>query len=221
MTYTEKMTNTPLRPELEALPERMRELPIDKRGYPVPWFVAWNNGEPEFRAMDGEKWRTAIKYRRCWVCGGGLGAHLVFTIGPMCGINRTTAEPPSHLECARWSARNCPFLTQREIKRREDDDINAKCPVAGISIRRNPGVALLWITRKYHLFPDGKGMYLIRIGEPDSLEWFSHGRIATRAEIEASVESGFPILMDMAIKHGGVDELLEQKKRFEALYPPA
>jgi hypothetical protein len=34
-----------------------------------------------------------------------------FVVGPMCGINRNSAEPPSHKECAQWSARNCPFLS--------------------------------------------------------------------------------------------------------------
>lgn len=56
-----------VRPELEALPERMRSLPLDHRGYPVPWFVAWIEGKPEFRAMDADKFRRAIREKRCWV----------------------------------------------------------------------------------------------------------------------------------------------------------
>jgi hypothetical protein len=47
-----------LKPTLESLPVRLQGLPIDERGYPVPWFVAWENGKPEFRAMDPLKfWR--------------------------------------------------------------------------------------------------------------------------------------------------------------------
>ena len=41
-----------LRAELEALPARLHFLPVDERGYPVPWFVAWRDGKPEFRAME-------------------------------------------------------------------------------------------------------------------------------------------------------------------------
>jgi hypothetical protein len=43
-----------LRPELTELPLRMRGLPLDERGYPVPWFVAWIDGKPEFRCRYGE-----------------------------------------------------------------------------------------------------------------------------------------------------------------------
>ena len=99
-------TSTPTyRPELnvDTMPDRIRRLPVF-RGYPVPWFVAWlENGEPEFRAMDRAKWSRAIKDGLCWVCGERLGAHRVFVIGPMCGVNKTTSEPPCHAECAEWS----------------------------------------------------------------------------------------------------------------------
>lgn len=98
------MNQTEIRPELEALPVRLRKLPVDARGYPVPWFVDWIEGPegrvPEFRAMDPRKWVRAVKERLCWVCGEALGRWLVFPIGPMCAITRTTAEPPSHLDCA-------------------------------------------------------------------------------------------------------------------------
>src|SRR5215472_4103629 len=30
-----------IRPELPELPRTMQDLPRDKRGYPVPWFVDW------------------------------------------------------------------------------------------------------------------------------------------------------------------------------------
>lgn len=102
------------------LPERMADLPVDDRGYPVPWFVAWHDGKPEFRAMDPAKFARAIKEKRCWVCGERLGVNLCFVAGPMCGINRTSSEPPSHLMCARWSAQNCPFLSNPRMVRRED-----------------------------------------------------------------------------------------------------
>lgn len=58
-----------MRPELEKLPERMRNLPVDGRGYPVPFFVAWKDGKPEFRAMDNLKFFDCMNRRLCWVCG--------------------------------------------------------------------------------------------------------------------------------------------------------
>src|SRR6267154_1896953 len=100
-------------------PKRSAELPRDERGYPVPWFVEWIDGKPDFRVMDSDKLVEAIKYKRCWVCGGPLGHYKVFTIGPMCMVNRTSAEPPSHRDCAEFSVRNCPFLTTPDMHRRE------------------------------------------------------------------------------------------------------
>jgi len=217
-------TITRIRPDLEPLPIRMRGLAIDDRGYPVPWFVAWHDGKPEFRAADASKLRLAIRDRLCWVCGHSLGVHMTFVIGPMCGINRTSAEPPSHLECARWSARNCPFLSNAARKRREDEVVNIENfqrDSAGLAIARNPGVTLLWTTKGYRPFGDGAGKILIRIGEPESIEFFKDGRQATRAEIDESVRTGLPILADAA-KSEGEDAEAELERyiaRFNSLLP--
>lgn len=213
------ITGTKLRPELEALPARMQHLPVDKRGYVVPWFVDWINGEPEFRAMNQAKWVKAINFRLCWVCGGKLGRFTTFVAGPMCGINRTSAEPPSHLECAQWSARNCPFLNNPEMVRRPDDNINFQ-NVAGFSINRNPGVSMLWTTKEYSVFQDHKGKHLITFGEPESVEWYACGRAATRAEVQHSIETGLPALVALASREkDGLKYLTEARTKFEKYLP--
>jgi len=209
--------------DFETMPPRMRDLPLDERGYPVPWFVAWVDGKPEFRAMDRHKFVTAIREKRCWVCGERLGINVCFVAGPMCGINRTSSEPPSHLECARWSAKNCPFLSNPRMVRREDEEINnarLREDAAGFAITRNPGVAMLWITRQFEVFKDGKGGLFIQMGEPDSVEWWACGREATRAEVTASIDSGLPNLEAMArLENGGLEFLESSKKRFEKWIP--
>lgn len=218
-----------LRPELGELPMKMRDLPLDDRGYPVPWFVDWVDGKPEFRAMDPGKWRRAVKDGLCWVCGIPLGRHRVFVIGPMCAVNRTTSEPPCHLECAVWSAINCPFLSRPKMVRREDEAINNAMhgtSSAGLAITRNPGVALLWVTHRggYALYRPGVGGgtgYLFELEAPDRVLWYSEGREATRAEVEASIDSGLEILRETA-RLDGPDALaaLEQyHQRAIALYP--
>ena len=209
--------------ELEALPDRMHDLAVDERGYPVPWFVDWIDGKPEFRAMDGRKLVRAIREKLCWVCGGKLGVHVCFVAGPMCGINRTSAEPPSHLECGQWSARNCPFLNNPRMVRREDETVNNDAfreSAAGCAITRNPGVVMLWITRQFEVFRDSKNRPLIQMGEPERVEWFACGRPATRAEVMASIESGLPNLEALACQEKGGMEALERfKKRFERWIP--
>jgi hypothetical protein len=203
----------------EPLPVRMQHLPVDERGYVVPWFVDWLDGKPEFRAMDPNKFVRAIKQRRCWVCGERLGVNMCFVAGPMCGINRTSSEPPSHLECARWSARNCPFLANPRMVRREDETTDAGI-VAGFGIKRNPGVVMLWITRGYEIFTDGRGQHLIQMGTPETVEWWCEGRAATRGEVVQSIEEGLPNLEAMArLEKGGLEYLTKSRERFEPWLP--
>ena len=213
-----------LRPELDPLPRQMEHLPVDPdRGYVVPWFVDWINGKPEFRAMDGRKYVRAIREKLCWVCGEKLKGVYCFTAGPMCGINRTSAEPPSHIDCARWSARNCPFLSNPNMVRREDGLIdNAKCRehAPGLMITRNPGVTMLWFTREYEVFNDGKGNPLLQMGRPSGVEWFCHGRPATREEVEESIANGIGALEAMArTEPGGMEELRKAQQRFQKYLP--
>jgi len=184
------------KPELPPLPERMRLLPLDKRGYPVPWFVMWANDEPNFQTADGEKVVRAIKESRCWICGGILGANKVFVSGPMCGVSRVSGEPPSHFECAEYAVRACPFMVYPKLQRNEEKVLEGAYEV-GNMIKRNPGVALLWYTRTYRVIPQRTGV-LFAMGKPDKIAWFAHGRPATRREVEASVMEGFPELKSLA-----------------------
>ena len=211
-----------IRPELEPLPARMQSVPVDERGYPVPWFVDWVDGRPEFRSMDPAKFKAAIQKKLCWVCGERLGVNVCFVAGPMCGINRTSAEPPSHLDCARWSARNCPFLSNPRMVRREDDLVdNQKMreSSAGFAITRNPGVVMLWITRQFEVIRVDNG-YLLQMGEPESVEWWAESKPATRSQVEASIESGLPNLEALArTEKGGLEFLAQARKRFERWLP--
>ena len=171
--------------------------------------------------MDLKKWLRAVNEKLCWVCGERLGRYATFVAGPMCGINRTSSEPPSHRECAQWSARNCPFLNNSQAIRRIDERIGADMShVAGIALTRNPGVTMLWTTTTWSVFPDGKGRYLLTFGDPTSVEWYAEGKPATREQVLASVDSGLPALAAVAqTQSGAMAHLLECKARFEKFYP--
>jgi hypothetical protein len=184
------------------IPRRIAKLPRNDAGYPVPWFVAWFDGAPDFRVMDEQKLGAAIKQRRCWVCGEKIaGPTVAFVIGPMCAVNRVSAEPPSHRNCAEFSARACPFLTNPKKRRRENNKPDEVVDPAGEMIGRNPGVALVWITRSWTLERVGRGV-LFRVGPPVRCLWIAEGREASRGEVLASIESGLPILRDMAEQDG-------------------
>ena len=208
-----------LEPEM---PARFRKLPISPDGYPVPRFVETVNGKPDFRVIDGHWMKRAVKDRLCWLCGEQLGRYLAFVIGPMCAINRVNSEPPSHLECARFAAKACPFMTQPNRKRNAHELPRNHTEAAGIPLARNPGAMLIWVTRWYTLMPTPNGT-LFKLGNPTSLEWYARGRTATREEIMASINSGIPILRKVA-EEDGPDAVIELQKQIEqgmALVPAA
>jgi hypothetical protein len=192
-------------PESE-IPGRIRTLPRDKHGYPVPWFVAWIDGKPDFRVIAPGRIQDALRTPQCWVCGVPFMRQedRAFTIGPMCAVNRVSAEPPSHRDCAVFSARFCPFLSVPQMTRRDKHKPSEAVNPAGIMITRNPGVALVWVTgyKSWTRRPDGRGGTLFDIGEPKQALWFARGRDATRDEVLDSIDSGLPILAEMAGQDG-------------------
>lgn len=197
------ITQSPTRPDLPPMPYRIASLPADPvRGYPVPWFVAWVDGKPEFRMADGEKLRRAVREKLCWVCGEKLGRNMAFLVGPMCAVNRISAEPPSHRDCAEYAVKACPFLSKPQMDRREND-LPEGGTCAGMMIRRNPGVSLIWMTREYTPIRDGNG-FLFRIGEPDELTLWREARKATAEEIRQSFDSGLPTLQKAAEAEGAL-----------------
>lgn len=210
------------RPELPPMPPRIARLRVDpKRGYPVPWFVAWIDGVPDFRVVDRGKREEAVTRRVCWICGEPLGAYKAFVIGPMCAINRTSSEPPCHRDCAIFAAQACPFLVRPHMRRRDNDLPGDVVTADGVGLQRNPGVALVWVTRSYGIFRDGRGGWLIEVGDPTDTLWFAEGRAATRDEVVASIDSGYPLLLEVAQAEGSgaVEALAAYRRRIEPLLP--
>jgi hypothetical protein len=187
--------------KVPEIPSRIAKLPKDHRGFPVPWFVTWIDGQPDFRIVTPSRIVDATRNKRCWICGEQLGRFMAFVIGPMCAINRVSGEPPSHRECAEFAARACPFLTQPRMKRNGKDLPCGHSDGPGIAIKRNPGVALVWVTKRYRPFQVDGGL-LFNVGVPVETLWFTEGRPATRDEVLASIESGIHLLREEAEKEG-------------------
>lgn len=196
------------------MPKRVARLPRDRRGFPVPWFVHWIDGEPDFRIIGPGKLTDACRASRCWVCGDSLGVHRVYVIGPMCVINRVTSEPASHRDCAEFAAKACPFLTKPRMRRNEKD-LPENRAIAGLHLDRNPGCMALYETPRAKPFRAGDG-YLFQLGEPTRVDWWAEGRTATRAEVLASIDSGYPILLDVARRLDGPESITELEKMRDA-----
>jgi hypothetical protein len=210
-----------LRLDIGTPPKFMQNLPIDGRGYCVPWFVQWIDGKPDFRVTSMDNLIAAIHEKRCWVCGKKLFGEMVFTIGPMCTLNRVSAEPPSHRECAQFSATACPFLTRPHMVRNESNRPE-NIRVVGEMVERNPGVTMLWYARRYEVFKVDGGI-LFRIGSPFRWEWYARGREATRAEVLESLNSGAALLREHADEEGegeGALEVLEENYANALRYVP-
>lgn len=201
-----------------TVPPRIAALPVDPRGYPVPYFVGEIDGKLDFRVIDPAKLIACVKFARCWICGQRLGAHRTFVVGPMCAVSGVSAEPPSHRDCAEFAARVCPFLVMPRAVRREAT-LPANLPeLPGHLIDRNPGVSLLWTTKSVRPFRVGEGL-LFRMGEAKEILAYREGRHATNAELRASFESGIAIMRATAETEGrhAVAMLDKQERHARAL----
>lgn len=203
---------------LPPMPSRIANLRRDERGYPVPYFVAWIDGKPDFRVVHPDTISRCVRRRLCWICGEPMKATATFVLGPMCMVNRTNAEPPSHLECARFAAIACPFLTKPKMKRNEHDLPEGHREMPGMPLKRNPGCCIVWQTERYSLFQAGNGM-LFDIGTPILVECYAEGRKATREEVLESISTGIPLLQKVAEEEGprAVRELERARRKAEAL----
>jgi len=104
------------------IPKLMEHLPIDDRGYPVPYFVPMVNGKPDFRFQDSRKKKICREWLKCSVCGNRLFAKSFwFITGPMGFHNATVSDEPMYEQCARYSLAVCPHLVFHKAERRTDD----------------------------------------------------------------------------------------------------
>jgi hypothetical protein len=204
---------TKLREGLPPLPRRLLHLPLDHRGYPIPWFVATlADGTRDFRVADGAKRLRAVNEKLCWLCGEPLGKFKCFVIGPMCVVNRNTSEPPSHRECAAYAVIACPFMTRPQAKYRmanlPSEDNKLSLPPQMLD--GNPGGAAIWITESFSPYqvPGTRNEWLIRLGDPIEVSWWVEGKLATREQVLACFSERLPLLEAIAHEHGE-DEVLK------------
>ena len=191
----------------------------------VPWFVTiWEDGKPEFRVVDPVRWNQAVHYRLCWICGEEITHRLyAFPIGPMCTINRVSADPACHLACSVYAAIHCPFLNDPDRVRRTDDltDYCEEKAQDWGAIMRNPGITAIWACKKFTVERGAGTKMLVRLGNPRRVLWYYKGAVATRSEVELSIASGIHLLSDLAEQEGplAIAALETQKARAKRYWP--
>jgi hypothetical protein len=201
------------------MPKRIKNLPTDDKGRTIPYFVFSRDGAPvDFRVFDHQKLIDCWRFKLCWVCGGGMGAYRAFTVGPMCCINRISAEPPAHYECAEYSVQVCPFLTTPSMVRREADLPEDATPIGSLMLPHNPGTSAIWITKRCYRLADGQGGFVFRMGDPERVEWWHQGAHATCAQVLEAIAIGLPRLQERAAEDGPRAEA-RLKRQHDALLP--
>lgn len=167
------------------MPETLRELERDRRGYPIPWFVARPaNGQIDFRVMDPDHLVMAVQDRLCWVCGKRHDKEVAFIGGPLSTAQGLYADPPAHIDCALFSVKVCPFLAIPTAKRRE-----AKLPEHTVTtgvIMKNPEVFGILITDAYRFV----GSNIIKANPPSAIHWYCEGKPASRVLVKAAIHAG-------------------------------
>jgi hypothetical protein len=76
----------------------------------------------------------------------------------------------------------------------------------GVFIQHNPTVSVVWTTLRFKLLRADGGV-LFSMGDPESVQWFTHGRNATRAEALSALEKGLPVLREIAEAEDAHNEL--------------
>lgn len=98
------------------VPPKMRLLPRDRRGYPVPWIVQRDlTGRPFFVLNDVEKTMACGRRKVCGICGRKLERDSWLVGGPGAAFHEHGAflDPPMHHACGRYALRVCPYIATR------------------------------------------------------------------------------------------------------------
>jgi hypothetical protein len=105
------------------VPWRMAHLPLDGRGYPIPYTVLVKDGRPHFTINVEERRLRCLASNLCPICGLRLLRGRWFVGGPLSAIHRDGAynDPPMHDECAHYALQVCPWLAAPSYSRRIED----------------------------------------------------------------------------------------------------
>lgn len=105
------------------IPDRMKHLERDHRGYPIPWTVFRDNdNKPQFTINDTIKVIRCKQEDLCAICGVKLLRGRWFIGGPMSALHPHGAyiDPPLHHECMQFAASTCPYLVSSKYTKRID-----------------------------------------------------------------------------------------------------
>lgn len=98
---------------MRDLPEKMKHLPKDKRGFPVPYIVLRDDaGNYHFQINDSRIVESCLKWKLCSICGKALHSDMWLIGGKLSAFHPNGAfnDPPIHYECGKFALEVCPYL---------------------------------------------------------------------------------------------------------------
>jgi hypothetical protein len=158
-----------------ALPDQLRALPRDRRGYPVFASVLPPGGVPEdgrvdFRVLNVATFLDLCARKCCGICGKRLARKLAFLGGPMCVQRRVFGDGPLHYACAQYARQVCPFLVNA-ARQYSTDEVVGHFRDPNV-IRTKPQRLVLFLTDDFLLLPapGGKPVCIVK---PGTAEWYT------------------------------------------------
>jgi hypothetical protein len=173
------------------IPERMKHLKVDPRGYAIPYGVVIDrDGVVHFSINDEVTRRRSIKRDLCSICGKTLLRGRWFVGGSLSAFHPAGAfiDPPMHYECSHYALQVCPYLSaphyareiglhKAEAKREALDDNLVLVDPTMIPGRPRDDTFVAICTTGQDIFDNGntkpKHPYL-------TIEFWKHGRLIER-----------------------------------------
>jgi hypothetical protein len=111
------------------IPDIMKDLPLDSRGYPIPANVLWMEGKPMFAVNDGAEELALYEEGRCSVSGVKLDegtARMITSPLNALSIPARIADIPIHIDALNYSMKVCPYLCLNRYYKGISDNKAAK-----------------------------------------------------------------------------------------------
>jgi len=175
-----------MKPNQVPIPDRMKHLPLDRRGYPILYGVYVDkSGKPHFTIND-ERARVMMRERDlCSVCGHKLFRGRWFAGGPGSAFHPEGCyiDMPMHDECVHYALMVCPYLALPNYAREIGENAAKKLTDEIIAIdetmipdRPAVFVAVMAIGQTYVGERMVSGQY-VRPNRPyRKIEYWQHGR---------------------------------------------
>lgn len=177
------------------IPYRMKHLPLDKRGYPIPVGV-WrdSNGTPHFTINEESRRITNLYRHLCPICGMMLFRGCWFVGGPGSAFHKMGCyiDPPMHKECMDYALQVCPYLAAPYYSKRIDARLVPKKDKEGRLFVDNtvdpnrPAVFVAVMSVKTSVFKGQNGSLFVKPIRPyRSVEYWRYGKQITASEAMA------------------------------------